>query len=306
MLNKTVTSEKQLLSGIGLAILGIVLFSSKAVFVKYAYTNYTVKPLDLLGFRMAFSLPAYLVILWRSKVVQPALVKRKDWIYLILLGCLGYYVASYFDFLGLQYVKASIERIILFIYPTFVLLINRWFLKIPITPRQIIAILLTYLGVLVTFWVDLDLEGQQILVGGALIMVSAVTYAVYLVGSGWYIPKFGTQKFTALTMTAAASAVFLHFLLENGFQLPYYPAGVYMIGIMIAVFATVLPSFLISEAIKRIGSSQFSIIAGLGPFSTILLATIFLGESLTILQILGTVLVIVGIIFSTEKMKKND
>lgn len=293
-------------SGIILAIIGIILFSSKAVFVKYAYAHYEVPPLALLGIRMLFALPVFLFFLWRSKPARPETIKSRDIFIVLSLGCVGYYLASLCDFIGLQYIKASLERIILFTYPTFVLLINWLILKIPITIKQWIAIGITYIGVVITFWIDLDLEGQEVLLGGSFIMVSAITYAIFISGSGWFIPKFGTQRFTSLTMSAAAIAVFIHYIIEYQGQVFIYEPGVYLIGFLLAVIATVIPSFLISASIVRIGSSRFSIIAGLGPFSTIILATIFLNERLTMIQVVGTILVIFGIIMSTERNQKSS
>jgi len=177
-------------SGIFIAILGIVLFSAKAILVKLAY-QYEVSSIHLLLFRMLFSLPFYIVIACLYKPLFPDKIQKKDYVWVIFFGFIGYYLASYFDFLGLQYIKAGLERIILFVYPTLVIIISKIFLKEKISSKQIVAILITYFGVFVTFWGELQYNSDTVLLGGFLVFLSALTYASYIVGSGWLIPKFG-------------------------------------------------------------------------------------------------------------------
>jgi len=292
-------------SAVLIAVLGIVLFSAKAVMVKLAY-QYHVSSLHLLLFRMLFSLPFYLIILYFQKSSSPQKIEKKDYLWLILFGFLGYYLASYFDFLGLQYIKAGLERIILFIYPTLVLLISRIFLKEKISTKQIIAILITYFGVIVTFSGELQYNGDHILLGGFLIFLSALTYASYLVGSGWLIPKFGVLRFTSYAMIVSSICVVIHYLIVDRTSIFEYTYQVYVLGLMMAILSTLIPSFLVSLAIKKIGASNFSIIGSIGPISTIILAYIFLDEKLTLLQLLGAVIVIIGITFvSLNKSKKT-
>lgn len=292
-------------SAVLIAVIGIVLFSAKAIMVKLAY-QYNVSSLHLLLFRMLFSLPFYLLILYLLKSPSPEKIKKHDYLWLILFGFLGYYLASYFDFLGLKYIKAGLERIILFIYPTLVLIIGRIFLKEKISAKQIIAILITYFGVIVTFSGELQYNGDHILLGGFLIFLSALTYASYLVGSGWLIPKFGVLRFTSYAMIVSSICVIIHYLIVDRTNIFGYAYQVYVLGLMMAVFSTLIPSFLVSLAIKKIGASDFSIIGSIGPISTIILAYIFLDERLTILQLLGAVIVIIGITFvSLNKSKKT-
>ncbi len=290
--------------GIVIGVLGIVLFSSKAVMVKLAY-NYKVDAISILLLRMLFSFPFYVVIAYAyGKKTSDSVVKEKDYVWIIFFGFIGYYLASYFDFVGLTYIKASLERIILFIYPTIVILLNKLFLKQPITKIQAGAIGLTYLGIVIAFWDEVVISGTNTYLGGFFILLSAITYASYLVGSGWLIPKFGVMKFTAYAMLVSCVCVFIHYGIINKTDLFSFSWQVYLLGFLIAVFATVIPSFLVSASIKMISSSNFAIVAGIGPISTIILAAIFLNETLTLLQLFGALIVIIGILFVSIKKSK--
>lgn len=291
-------------SGILIAVLGIVLFSSKAVMVKLAY-QYNVSSLHLLLFRMLFSLPFYILILYLNKQKSTVKASKRDYLWIFFFGFIGYYLASYFDFLGLQYIKAGLERIILFIYPTLVIILGKIFLKHKITPLQIIAILITYLGIVITFWGEIQLTGNNALLGGFLVFMSALTYASYIVGSGWLIPKIGVKKFTSYAMIVSSICVIIHYLIADRGDILNYHKEVYFLGLVMAVFATLIPSFLVSLAIKKLGASNFSIIGSVGPISTIILAYIFLKEQLTLLQVLGAIVVILGITFISVNKKKN-
>ena len=291
--------------GVFLGVLGIVMFSSKAVIVKIAY-NYKVDAITMLLLRMLFSFPFYVVIayLYRNEK-QEIRTTKKDYVWLVFFGLVGYYLASFFDFVGLTYIKASLERIILFVYPTVVIILNRLFFKQPITKIQTFAIFLSYLGIVIAFSDEVEISGNNVYLGGFYVFLSAITYASYLVGSGWLIPKFGVVKFTAYAMLVSCFCVFIHFSIISETDLFNLPWQVYCLGILIAIFATVIPSFLVSAAIKIISSSNFAIVAGVGPISTIVLASFFLNEKLTMLQFFGAALVIVGIIFSSFVQAKK-
>lgn len=291
--------------GVFYGILGVVLFSSKAVMVKMAYT-YQVPTLDLLLFRMTFSLPFYIaIVLWVTKSKSEIIAATKtDFLWLLLFGFLGYYLASYFDFLGLNYIKASLERILLFTYPTIVVLLSWLFFKKKISKVQFIAICITYVGILLTFLNELEFSGNKVLLGVLLILLSAVTYASYLVGSGWLIPKFGVLLFTSYAMIISTLCVLLHYAFIGEWNLYSYPWQVYALGLAMAVFATLIPSFLVSKSIKILGASNFSILGSLGPISTIILAYFFLGEKLTFLQFVGMTVVIFGITFLSIQTKR--
>ena len=291
--------------GVFLGILGIVLFSSKAVMVKLAY-NYKVDAITMLLLRMLFSFPFYVVIayLYRNKN-QGITTTKKDYAWVLFFGFVGYYLASFFDFVGLTYIKASLERIILFVYPTIVILLNRLFFNQPITKTQILAIFLSYLGIVIAFSDEVDISGNNVYLGGLFVLLSAITYASYLVGSGWLIPKFGVVKFTAYAMLVSCFCVFIHFSIIGESDLLNLPWQVYGLGGLIAVFSTVIPSFLVSASIKIISSSNFAIVAGVGPISTIILASFFLNETLTLFQFFGALLVIIGIVITSLKQAKK-
>jgi drug/metabolite transporter (DMT)-like permease len=235
MLQKTSTR------GVGMlfAVLGVVLFSAKAVMVKLAY-GYGVDHLTLLLFRMLFALPFYLVIaFWKNPSPRKDIGPR-DWLWLFLFGFLGYYLASLFDFMGLYYIKAGLERIILFIYPTIVVLLSWLFFKRKLNKWQGIAIIVTYLVVIVTFWDEIGAKGDSVYWGGFLIFLSAITYASYLVGSGWLIPKFGVLRFTSYAMVISTGCVMVHYTLQGNFDLFDYTKEVYLLGAAMAIFSTLL------------------------------------------------------------------
>jgi len=288
--------------GVLLAVLGVVLFSAKAIMVKLAY-QYDVDSVTLLLFRMLFSLPVYLIIAFLVRPKKVNEVKKIDYLWLFFFGFIGYYLASYFDFLGLKYIKAGLERIVLFLYPTLVVIISRLFLKTKISRTQIIAIVITYIGVITAFSGELDVSSNHLFKGVILIFFSALTYAMYLVGSGWLIPKFGVVCFTSYAMIVSTICVLIHYSFAQNFDLFHYPKEVYYLGLGMAILSTVIPSFLVSKSIKIIGSSNFSIIGSIGPISTIILANIFLEETLSIYQVIGTVVVIGGV-FLVSKSKK--
>ena len=291
--------------GIFLGVLGVVLFSSKAIMVKLAY-KYNVDAITMLLLRMLFSFPFYVVIAYLyRKENEHIKTTNKDYYWVVFFGLVGYYLASYFDFEGLSYIKASLERIILFVYPTIVILLNRLFFKQAITKFQALAIFLSYLGIVIAFSDEVNVSEGNVYLGGFFILLSAITYASYLVGSGWLIPKFGVIRFTAYAMLVSCFCVFIHFSIIGETDLFNLPWQVYILGLLIAVFATVIPSFLVSASIKIINSSNFAIVAGVGPISTIILASFFLGENLTLFQFFGAFLVIIGIVITSLKQAKK-
>jgi drug/metabolite transporter (DMT)-like permease len=289
--------------GAALVFVGAVLFSGKAVLVKLAY-GYQVDPVALLSMRMLFALPFFLVIAFFSgRRAEQVQLNQRDWLAVLALGIVGYYLASLFDFLGLQYISAGLERLILFVYPTLVVVLSAIFYGIKIGKREYRALLLTYLGIFVVFYHDLSLNQSGVVIGSLLIFASAFTYAIYLMGSGRLIPKLGSVRFTAYAMIVSSVAVLAHYAVIHGFARWDFPAEVYILGLIMAVFATVLPAFLLSEGIRLIGSGRASIVGSVGPVSTIVLAYMFLNESITMYQLLGTALVLVGVLTVSAKDK---
>ena len=288
-------------------VAGAVLFSTKAIMVKLAM-RYGVDPVALLLLRLVFAFPFYVVILmWAKATASQPLGIRSNLISLSVLGFVGYYLASYFDFVGLSYISAGLERVILYSFPTLVLLIGAVFLKQTIRIHQVVAIAFCYGGILIAvgFGVENRATANQWF-GAGLIFLSALCYAIYVVGSGQLIPKLGVWVFTSCAMMVSTVCIVAHHAVTQPLiELVRLPWQVYSYGAAMAVFATVVPSFLISEGIRRINASNASIIGGIGPISTIILAVIFLGESFTAAQAVGTAFVIVGVVYISLEMKRT-
>ena len=289
--------EPKIIGGL-IAMLGAIMFSTKAVLVKLAY-QYDVDAVSLLMLRMLFSLPFFLVIgivtLRKSKSSQTNL-KKNIW-KVTILGLLGYYLASYLDLEGLRYIDASLERIILFIYPTLVIVFSYLIYKVPIRRIQIIAIAIAYLGIFIAYRANTNVsQSAEIITGAIYVLGSAVAYSLYLVGTGDLSIKLGTKVYTSISMAIAGLAIILHNSLINGFNLFDFVPGVYIYAFLISIIGTVIPSYLIVEGIRRIGANNSSIIGSIGPISTIILAIIFLGEKISLIQGLGSVIVIVGVV----------
>jgi len=280
--------------------IGAICFSSKAVIVKLAY-NHHIDSVSLLALRMLFSFPFFVAALAYSSLKEkPKPIEKNDWLFLIVLGLMGYYLASYFDFKGLEYITASLERLILFIYPTLVVLLSAALYKKKITRNEIIALLLTYSGIAVVFLNDLKFDQKSVITGGLLIFGSALTYSFYLVGSGKLIPKIGAVRYNSISMIVSTLIVLIHYLLNAEGNLFHYEWEVYALSLLMAIVATVIPSFLLAEGIRLIGAGKASIIGSVGPVSTIILANIFLNEEITLLQILGTAFVLAGVLLVSK------
>lgn len=288
-----------------LIFLGAIMFSTKAIMVKLAY-QYEVEASVLLALRMLFSLPFYLVIgLTARKIPGQVNITRKEYLAIAVIGLLGYYGASLSDFIGLQYITASIERLVLYVHPTLVLLMSWIFLKKRITGLQWIALMVAYIGIAIVLGGDISVGDQRNLwLGVFWVFMAALFYSAYLVGSGELVVKFGTRRFTAFSMLAASVAVFLHSFIQIGGHWPDLHPAVYGYGLLMAIVATVIPSFMIQEGIRRIGANSAGIIGSIGPVSTIVLAYIFLGERMTEIQILGTAIVMGGILLITLNRNK--
>ncbi len=290
-----------------LATTGVILFSLKAIFVKKAY-EYDIDTVSLLLLRMLFSFPVYFAIatITTIRAVRRGIPTPRQIFFMVMLGVIGYYLSSYLDFSGLQYISASLERLILYAYPTLVVILTAIFFRKPIPQKQWIAIMITYFGVFLTFSQGALVSGQtNLFKGGLLILACAFTYAGYLVGSDRLIPVFGSFRFTAYAMIIACVAIVIHFSLSSQKPITGYPKEVYWIGIGMAVLSTILPSFMISEAIRRIGAPAVAIIGSIGPFATIIFETIFLGERITAFEGLGTIVVISGVLLITGSSNKE-
>jgi drug/metabolite transporter (DMT)-like permease len=277
-------------------------FSAKAVMVKLAYV-YPVDPVTLLTLRMLFSLPFFLILaVWSGGTNGAARLKRRDWIALMILGFLGFYLASLFDFMGLAYISASLERLIVFLYPTLVVLLAALFFGKRITGPMVTALGLSYAGIVLVFMKDVTLKQEDVLLGAGLVFASILAYAAYLIGSDQVISRLGTVRFTAYAMTISCVIILVHFGLTHSFTgLLLQPRPVYEITLIMSFFSTVLPAFMLSEGIRRIGAGKASIIGSAGPVFTIALAYLLLGETLSADQMIGAVLVLAGVLWISLK-----
>lgn len=277
--------------------------------VKLAFAQIKVDALSLLTLRMIFSLPFYLIAAFMiSKKEGDEKMTGKQWLYIVLLGLFGYYLSSLFDFIGLQYISAGLERLILFLYPTFVVFINAIIYKQRINQNQKIALLLTYTGIALAYFGELNIDttNPNLFAGSLLIVVCAITYSIYIVGSGRMIPQIGAAKFTAYAMLSATAGIFLHFLLLGKFDILVQSNELLWYGLLLAIVATVIPSFMLSSALKKIGSNNVAIISSIGPVSTIIQAHYFLGEEIFAAQIIGTVLVVAGVLLLSVKRERKE
>lgn len=282
-------------AGMALAILAAFGFSFKAIFVKLAYP-YGVDAITLLALRMAFALPVFLWVGLTASRGMAALTSR-DWFGLVAMGLAGYYAASVFDFLGLQYISAGLERLILFTYPTLTLLFGMVMTRRLASRREVLALTLCYAGIGAAFWHDLEFAEEQasIWLGGSLVFGSALCYAIYLSGSAPLIARLGTARFAALATLLSTTAVLGHFLAVQPVSALVQPWPVYGYALAMGLFCTALPVFAQSAAIRRLGSARVALVSMLGPLATIGFAVWLLGEPLSIAQVVGAALVIGGI-----------
>ncbi|GAB3891627.1 DMT family transporter [Spirosoma agri] len=288
--------------GAFLVFLAAFCFAMKGILIKLAY-QYPIDSISLLTLRMLFALPFYVGIALRlASKYPPVQLTFRQWLTLAMLGVTGYYLASFFNFLGLVYISAGLERILLFVYPTFVLLMNAWGFGRRITRLQVVALALTYAGILLAFIGNIETTQQKnALLGAFWVILSGVVYAIYLVGSDGMIARVGSQRFTCYAMIAATVPTVIHCALTNGLHLGGYPVPVYALGLSMGIFVTVIPTFMIAEGIKRVGSGNASIIASIGPIFTIILATLILHETISVQQVIGTLLVLAGVFLISWK-----
>jgi len=283
--------------GIAFAVLGVLAFSFRPILIKLSYAAHPVSPSTLLFLRMALSLPFFLVIAWWLRNQQPALARR-DWAAVAGLGFLGYYAASFLDFIGLQYVGAGVGRLILFLYPTLVLSLSFFFLKKTPTRREIASLVMSYAGIalVVSDQVDTSREGKLFLFGVLLVFASALCYAAYLVAGSQVVKRIGSMRFTAYSMAVATlPALIQFFALEPAGALDL-PASVWTYAIILATVSTVLPLFLQAEALRRIGATEFALVGAVSPVSVAVMSALGLGEPFGLPQVAGAALVIGGVL----------
>jgi drug/metabolite transporter (DMT)-like permease len=282
-------------------IIGSILFSTKAILVKKVYL-YGVDSNSLLALRMIFSLPLFLTVAWyvssaeKNKAIN---ISLRDWISILFFGICGFYIASLTDFIGLQYITAGLERVILFSFPTIVVLFSLIAGK-KINNIIYLAVVLTYIGVILAYWGGLqNSDNIDIKKGSLFVGAAAISYAIYVYGSGTLLPKLGTLRYTSWAMIAACISIIIHNGILYNWNLFIFSKEVYFYATGISIFATVIPVFLFSEGVRIIGPNKSAIISSIGPVSTITLAYLFLGERYGLRELLGMVIIIIGVMIIT-------
>jgi len=283
--------------GLSLVLLGALGFSTKAILIKLAYAHgQNVDAISLMALRMLFSLPFFVfVAVWDSKKSSASPLSLRHWFSVFLLGLLGYYVSSYLDFAGLQFISAGLERVILFLFPTFVVLFTAIAQKRWLGIRTSWALVLSYSGLVLVFIDQLSVWAADIWLGSGLVLGAAIVFAFFTMGSGMMTHRIGSNRFTAYTMTVASAATLIHFAVQHGWDLDNLPPDVYGLAAMMALFSTVLPAFFMNAGIRRIGAGRAAIISTIGPIGTLILAFFILHEAITPKQLAGTALVLLGV-----------
>lgn len=283
--------------GIWLAVIASAGFSLKAILAKLAYPH-GVDPVTLVALRMLLAAPVFVVVAWRE-ARRGAPLTARDWATVTVLGLFGYYGASMLDFYGLLYISAGLERLVLFTYPTLTLLIGWLAQGRRISRREIVASLLCYGGIALAVVHDIEVSGEAatIALGCALVFGSSLSFAIYLTGAAAPIRKLGATRFSALATLVSTVAVSLHFVALRPLDALAQPAPVLWLAVAMALFSTVLPVFLQSAAIRRMGAQTAALVGSTGPVITVFLAWWMLAEPVSALQMAGTVLVIAGVLW---------
>ena len=288
--------KKQLWIGLLIAAIGSILFSTKAIIVKIAYQD-AVDPVTFLALRMIFAMPFFWAInLWLNRSETSRSLNTSEIIQLLMLGFVGYYFSSLMDFIGLQYLSAGLERIILYLSPTLVVLISLVFLKRKISLFQWGALGLSYIGVVTVFIGDIS-STDHMLFGALCVFISALTYAVYLILSGEMVARIGSIRLVCFASTGSMIFGLAHALINSPAALFTQTPKVYLLSVFNSIFCTVIPMSMIMIAVRKIGSPLTSQAGMIGPVATIFLGWGFLGEVPEPFQIVGTLIILIGVSF---------
>ena len=290
------------------AVIGVLGFSFKAILIKLAYAWTPIDAVTLLALRMIYSAPFFALMAWWATRRTAAPIGGRDWLHILWLGFIGYYLASLVDFMGLQYVSASLERLMLYLYPTLVVVLSAVLLKQRITGRILTALALSYAGIVLVFARDLSLAGDphELWLGSGLVFAGAALYAIYLVAAGPVIGRLGSLRFIAWAMLASTVFVLLQFALTRPMAALAAPLRIQLLSLTMAVLSTVLPTFLIAEAIRRIGANRTSLVGSLGPVFTIWFGWWLLGEPVHWIQLGGVALVLAGVTLVTLRPRAAE
>lgn len=281
------------LSGLVLALAGSIAFSGKAIIVKLAY-RHGVDAVTLITYRMLFALPMFLALAWWSGRGRAALTRR-DWGAVLGLGFSGYYLASFLDFAGLQYISASLERLILYLNPTLVLALNVFVFKRRIRPMQLLALAISYSGVALVFGQEIHLQGADAVLGALLVFGSAVSYALYLSYSGEEVKRLGAVRLTGVATSVACALCIAQFLILRPLSALVVAPEVVWLSVLNATLCTFAPVLMVMVAIERVGATVTAQTGMVGPMSTIIMGVLILGEPFTLWVVAGTLLVLTGV-----------
>jgi drug/metabolite transporter (DMT)-like permease len=291
-------TRNTLLAGVSMAMVGSIAFSAKAVIVKLAY-RYGVDAVTLIMYRMLFALPLFAMMAWWASRGKAPL-SREDRLGVIGLGLCGYYLSSYLDFLGLQYISASLERLILYLNPTMVLILGALLFKRRISRTQAIAMALSYGGVLLVLGHELSFESKNVLLGTSLVFASALTYALYLVYSAEMVKRLGSLRLVGLATSVACVFCMVQFLVLKPVSAALVAPEVIWLSVLNATLCTAVPVVLVMMAMERIGASLAAQTSMIGPMSTIAMGVLVLGESFNAWILGGTVLVLLGVYWASR------
>ena len=297
-----ITAQKRFATGLSLAVVGSIAFSGKAIIVKLAY-RYGVDAVTLIMYRMLFALPIFAVMAWWASRGKEALT-RNDWLGVLGLGFTGYYLASYLDFAGLAYISAALERLILYLNPTLVLILGWLLYKKKMSSKQIGAMALSYAGILLVFGHELKFDGatsSNTVLGAVLVFGSAVSYAIYLSYSGEMVKRLGSLRLVGLATTVACFLCIAQFAVLRPLSAMVVAPQVIWLSLLNATLCTALPVLAVMMAIERIGAPLTAQTGMIGPMSTILMGVFILGEPLNAWIIAGTVLVLGGVYWVSRK-----
>lgn len=284
------------LLGVGLALIAALGFSGKAILVKLAYQD-GVDAVTLLALRVAFSAPVFLIVLVLApRPAQP--VRGPEVLGIVALGLLGYYLSSLLDFEGLQYISAALERLILFLYPTVVVVVSALFARRRLRREEWLALVLSYAGIVLVFLHDLGGTRAGIGLGALLVFGSTLSYSAYLLGADRLIARVGSVRFTAYAMLVSSAFLLGHFVATHPLAALRQPLRVYGLSLAMGAFSTVLPMFALAAAIRRIGSARTSMIGSIGPVFTLLMAAVVLDEGISAIQVGGSALVLGGVLLA--------
>jgi drug/metabolite transporter (DMT)-like permease len=295
--------KKNIANGLLLAGLGAIAFSGKAIIVKLAY-RHGVDAVTLIMYRMLFALPIFALMAWWASRGKPPLT-RHDWLGIIGLGVTGYYLASFLDFAGLAYISASLERLILYLNPTLVLLLGLVLYKRPIQRRQALGMAISYGGVMLVFGHEVKLEGGDAALGALLVFLSAISYAVYLTFSGELVKRLGSLRLVGMATLVACLLCIAQFVVLRPWSAAVVAPEVIWLSVLNATLCTAAPVLMVMMAIERVGAGVTAQVGMIGPISTILMGVVILGEPFTAWVAAGTALVMAGIFVFTRTSRSG-